>query len=170
MSPFLRHLIGWIIGFFRSRQDLILENLALCQQLLALKTNRPRRPLSTMHKFFWIALLRFWSGWKQSLMLVTPRTVVGWYRAGFRLYWRWLSRARRRFGGRMRVNQEIRALIFSHGRGESNLGSTPDSRRSDQVGIPCLGTDGFTLASASPESSRSRPTLADVLAELSQGY
>jgi len=31
MILFLRHLIGWIIGFFRSGQDLILENLALRQ-------------------------------------------------------------------------------------------------------------------------------------------
>jgi len=44
-------------------------------------------------------------------MLVTPRTVVGWHRAGFRLYWKWLSRARPR-GGRKPVSQEIRALIF----------------------------------------------------------
>ena len=112
MIPFLRHLIGWIIGFFRSRQDLILENLALRQQLLALKAKRPRRRLSTGHKLFWIAMLRLWSGWKQSIMLVHPRTVVAWHRAGFRRYWRWLSRARRRVGGRTRVSQEIRALIF----------------------------------------------------------
>jgi hypothetical protein len=32
MSAFLRHLIGWIIILFRSRHDLILENLALRQQ------------------------------------------------------------------------------------------------------------------------------------------
>jgi putative transposase len=111
MIPFLRHLIGWIIGFFRSRQDLILENLALRQQLLVLNAKSPRRRLSTVHKFFWIALLRVWSRWKLSLVLVTPRTVVAWHLAGFRLYWRWLSRARR-VGGRMRVSQEIRALIF----------------------------------------------------------
>jgi putative transposase len=110
MIPFLRHFIGWIIGFFRSRQDLILENLALRQQLLALNAKRPRRRLSTMHKLFWVALLRLWWGWKQSLVLVTPRTVVAWHRAGFRLYWRWLSRARR-VGGRTRVSQKIRALI-----------------------------------------------------------
>jgi len=91
MILFLRHLIGWIIGFFRSRQDLMLENLALREQLLALKAKRPRRRLSTAHKVFWIALRRLWSSWKPSLVLVTPKTVVSWHRAGFRLYWRWLS-------------------------------------------------------------------------------
>jgi len=72
-----RHLIGWTLTSF-SRQDLILENLALRQQLLALHTNRPRRRLSSMHKLFWIALRRFWSGWKKPLILVTPKTVVAW--------------------------------------------------------------------------------------------
>ena len=82
MVPSLRHLIGWIAGVFRSREDLILENLAFRQQLLALHAKRPRLRLSTVHKMFWIALRKLWSGWKESLVLVTPRTVVAWHRAG----------------------------------------------------------------------------------------
>ena len=39
----LRHLIGWIVSALGSRKDLILENLALRQQLLALHAQR-RRP------------------------------------------------------------------------------------------------------------------------------
>jgi hypothetical protein len=39
---------------------------------------------------------------------VKPETVIGWHRAGFRLYWRWLSRAR---SGRPKVTVEIRELI-----------------------------------------------------------
>jgi len=62
-------------------------------------------------KLFWVGLRNLWARWKQPLILVTPRTVVGWHRAGFRLYWKWLSRAQAR-GGRKPVNQEIRALIF----------------------------------------------------------
>ena len=45
------------------------------------------------------------------LVLVTPRTVVSWHRAGFRLYWTWVSRVKP-VGGRKRVSQEMRALIF----------------------------------------------------------
>jgi hypothetical protein len=82
MIPLLRHFIGWMVGVFRSREDLILENLALRQQLLALYTKRPHRRLSTMHKLFWIALRRLWREWKEPLILVTPRTVVAWHRAG----------------------------------------------------------------------------------------
>jgi putative transposase len=51
-----------------------------------------------------------WSGWMKPLVLVTPRTVLSWRRAGFRLYWAWVSRARQ--VGRKRVSKEVRALIF----------------------------------------------------------
>jgi putative transposase len=111
MFLWLRYLIGCIVSALGSRRDLILENLALRQQLLSLHTKRPRRRLSAMHKLFWVLLRRLWSGWKTPLLLVTPRTVVEWHRAGFRLYWKWLSRAKQ-VGGRKPVSQEIRALIF----------------------------------------------------------
>ena len=39
----LVHLLGWILSVFRSREDLVLENLALRQQLLALHAKRPRQ-------------------------------------------------------------------------------------------------------------------------------
>src|ERR1039457_1351045 len=96
----LRYLLGWILSVFRSREDLVLENLALRQQLLTL-----------LAKLFWVVLRRAWSGWKRSLILVTPETVVRWHRAGFRLYWAWLSQTRR-VGGRRPLTNELRDLIF----------------------------------------------------------
>ncbi len=106
-----RYVLGWVVRAFSSREDLILENLALRQQLLALHAKRPRRRLTAMHKLFWVALRTFWSGWTKPLVLVTPRTVVSWHRAGFRLYWTWVSRARQ-VGGRRHVSKDVRALIF----------------------------------------------------------
>jgi putative transposase len=111
MFASLRHLTGLVLNAFRSRHDLMLENLALRQQLLALHAKRPGRRLSTPHKLFWVILRRLWSGWKTPLVLVTPRTVVEWHRAGFRLYWKWISRARQ-VGGRKPVSRELRALIL----------------------------------------------------------
>src|SRR5271165_5655966 len=107
----LRHLLGCIVSAFRSREDLIVENLALRLPLLALHAQRPRRRLTALHKLFWVALRALWSGWRQPLVLVTPSTVVNWHRAGFRLYWTWVSRVRQ-IGGRKRVSKEVRALIF----------------------------------------------------------
>jgi transposase InsO family protein len=111
MIVWLRHLLGWVVAAFRSREDLILENLALRQQLLALHAQQPRRRLTTLHKLFWVGLRRLWAQWKKPLILVTPRTVARWHGAGFRLYWKWLSRAGPT-GGRKAVSKEVRALIF----------------------------------------------------------
>jgi hypothetical protein len=70
----LRHLLGWMISAFRSREDLVLENLALHQQLLALHAQRHRHRLTALHKLFWVALRTFWSEWRKPLVLVTPRS------------------------------------------------------------------------------------------------
>jgi putative transposase len=81
------------------------------RQLLALHAQQPRHRLTAMHKLFWVALRKFWSGWRKPLVLGTPRIAVNWHRAGFGLYWTWICRVRR-VGGRKSVSKEIRTLIF----------------------------------------------------------
>ena len=76
-------IVGWMVSAFRSREDLVLENLALRQQLLALHAQRPCRRLTALHKLFWVALKSFWSVWRKPLILVTPRTVVNWHQSGW---------------------------------------------------------------------------------------
>lgn len=56
-------------------------------------------------------LSRLWPGWKRALIVIQPETVVRWHRAGFKLYWSWLSRHRKR-AGRKCVSRELRELIF----------------------------------------------------------
>jgi len=107
----LRYLLGWVLSVFRSREDLVLENLALRQQLLTLHSKRPRPRLGVLDKLFWVVLRTAWSGWKRSLILVMPETVGRWHRAGFRLYWRWISRARHTVG-RKPISREVRELVF----------------------------------------------------------
>jgi len=58
-----------------------------------------------------VILRSFWAGWKYALVLIQPDTVVRWHRAGFKLYWTWLSRHRKRVGRRY-VSRELRELIF----------------------------------------------------------
>jgi transposase InsO family protein len=102
---------GALARAFRSRRHLVLENLALRQQLTVLKRRRPRPILGLVDKLFWVVARRVWSGWKQSLIVVTPETVVRWHRAGFRLYWRLISRVRTQVG-RRQTPKEVRELIF----------------------------------------------------------
>jgi hypothetical protein len=65
---------------FRSRRRLLLENLALRQQLAVLKRRRARPKLSPFDKLFWVLACRFWTDWRRSLLVVTPETVVRWHR------------------------------------------------------------------------------------------
>ncbi len=51
--------------------------------------------------------------WKEALFLVQPETASRWHKAGFRLHWTMLCKARRRVGGGgSRISKEIRELIF----------------------------------------------------------
>lgn|SRR5487761_17794 len=102
---------GALTRVFHSRRSLALENLALRQQLAVLKRRRPRPMLGRFDKLFWVIAYRFWSAWKEALIVVTPETVVRWHRAGFQMYWRLLSKARRQVG-RTQTPKEVRELIF----------------------------------------------------------
>src|SRR5215471_1916882 len=80
--------LGLLTRCLQSRRSLLLENLALRQQLAVLKRKHPRPRMGAVDKIFWVFARVFWGAWKQALVLVNPETVVRWHRAGFRLYWR----------------------------------------------------------------------------------
>ncbi len=105
---FILALLAAVRVFIRSRHDTALEILALRQQVAVLKRKRPRPRLNPWDRMFWAALRQIWSRWSEVLVVVKPETVVGWHRTGFRLFWKWRSRAR---GGRPKTNAEIRTLI-----------------------------------------------------------
>jgi hypothetical protein len=86
MLRLLRLLFVLTVRSLYSRRDLLLENLALRQQLAVLRKRHPRARFSDSDRLFWAALLRLWSKWKRALALVQPETVVRWHRAGFKLY------------------------------------------------------------------------------------
>ncbi len=96
---------------FRSRRGLLLENLALRQQLEVLARLNPQPRLAQSGRLFWVALRRLWPGWRQALVLVQPETVVRWHRAGFELYWKWLSRKHAVVGTKP-TSKAVRELIF----------------------------------------------------------
>lgn len=94
----------------RARSDLVLENIALRQQVGVLKQKRPRPHLDEADRAFWVAMRMAWRGWARLLVIVEPETVVKWHRQRFRRHWTKLSRENRG-PGRPRVNAEIRELI-----------------------------------------------------------
>ncbi len=102
-------MIGTLRAVFLSQADLVLENLALRQQLavFARKGQRPR--IVAADRLVWLALRRIWLRWSDVLVFVKPETVVRWHQASFRRYWTWLSRRRRR--GRPPIEARLCALI-----------------------------------------------------------
>src|SRR5213596_3122518 len=78
MFQFIALCLGTLVRLLRARRSLLLENLALRQQLAVLKRRHARPRLDLLDKLFWVAVRRFWSGWQQSLIVVTPETVVRW--------------------------------------------------------------------------------------------
>jgi len=111
MFRFFRLWFGLLARSLCSRRRLLIENLALRQQLAALKRGHPKPRLGLVDKLFWVLASRFWSDWKKSLLVVTPETVVRWHRAGFRLYWGFISKLRKQVG-RKRLSREVREMIF----------------------------------------------------------
>ena len=107
----VRLLVGFLGSWFRSQNDLALENVALRQQLANFKQRQPRPALTNADRAFWVLLRTIRSEWSDALVIVTPETVVRWHRRGFRLYWDALSRKGRN-PGRPRIDCEIRKLII----------------------------------------------------------
>jgi len=109
MLRLLVALLPTFLTAMRSRRDLVIENLALRQQLATL-AGRRHPDIRPADRVFWVLLRRVWSRWAEALAIVRPDTVVRWHRAGFRTYWNWLSRRGKR-SGRPPLPREVRALI-----------------------------------------------------------
>jgi putative transposase len=102
--------LATLSSIFRSRAALQLENLALRHQIGVLQRSTRRRPrLTPVDRLVWVWLSRVWSGWRSTLAIVQPETVLAWHRAGFRLFWTW--KVRRGRPGRPIVSREVRDLI-----------------------------------------------------------
>ena len=106
----------------RSQQHLVLENLALRQQLAVLSRQSRRPRLEPADRLFWSFLSRRWSRWQSAVLLVQPETVIRWQRTAWQRYWTWKCR-QGGSPGRSRVPKEVRQLIRRLARENSRWGS-----------------------------------------------
>ena len=95
-------------SFFSEWANLAFENIALRHQLAVLQRSVERPKIHRRDRILWSWLLRLWPRWQSALLIIKPETVISWHRQGFKLYWRWKSRATQ---GRPCVDREIRDLI-----------------------------------------------------------
>jgi len=147
MVTLVKVIVGALVAALRSRASLVLENLALRQQLAVLHRATPRPRLRPADRAFWAILSRAWSRWADTLVIVKPATVVAWHRRGFARFWAWKSRRR----GRPPLDATIVALV------ERMAGENPLwSRRRIASELAKLGhnVDKDTVAKYMPKPGR----------------
>ena len=102
----LSDLVKFAALFLRPAGAIRAENLALRRQLAAYieRGVKPRR-LDHAGRASLAMLSRLFS-WRDAIVVVRPSTVIRWHRLGWRIFWRWKSRA-----GRPRIAPEVQRLI-----------------------------------------------------------
>jgi len=109
MSSLFVALFTLVASSFRTRVSLQAEILALRHQLTVLRKNAPLRlRLQRSDRLLWVVLSQCWPGWRRSLHIVRPATVIAWHRRAFAWYW---TRKSRRRPGRPNLAADIRNLI-----------------------------------------------------------
>jgi putative transposase len=108
VTRFLVSVLVWSLrAILRPRAALVLENLALRQQLATCARGHKRQHVGPEERLFWVVLSKVWNGWRSTLFIVKPATVIGWHQRLCRGYWRWRSRK----AGRPPISSEHAALI-----------------------------------------------------------
>ncbi|MGB5583265.1 MAG: hypothetical protein WBO93_06670 [Gammaproteobacteria bacterium] len=92
MRTLICALVAFVSTLFRSRLSLQLENVALRHQITVYQRTTKHPRISTGDLILWSWLSRGWSGWRNALVVVQPRTVIAWQRKRFRDHWAKLSK------------------------------------------------------------------------------
>jgi putative transposase len=111
-----------IADFTRSREELMLENAFLRQQLIILD-RQVKRPLARpWERVLLVALASRLRNWKQALLIVQPDTLIRWHQDLFRWLWARISKSPRR-GGRPPLLKGLVDLIQQMARENRAWGS-----------------------------------------------
>ena len=86
---------------------LVIENLAMRQQLAIMKQSIKQPKLRNRDRLFWVILSLLCQRWRDFLIIVKPATVIRWNKKGFNLFWKFKSKLK----GRSKIDPEIRKLI-----------------------------------------------------------
>src|SRR5436305_4244823 len=92
----------------RSKSELVAENALLRQQLIILKRQVKRPPVTRADRILLVLLARLVRTWQQALVIVQPDTLLRWHRELFGLYWKRKSKAPAR---KPKVAEETITLI-----------------------------------------------------------
>jgi len=101
-------LLATLTDLGRSKSELIAENALLRHQLIILKRQVKRPPITKTDRMLFMLLARVVRTWQQALAIVQPETLLRWHRELFRLYWKRKSKAASR---KPKVAEETITLI-----------------------------------------------------------
>jgi transposase InsO family protein len=85
---------GAVFDLCRSKQDLVLENALLRQQLIVLRRQVNRPQLKNTDRTLLVLLAARLHNWEHALLIVQPDTLLRWHKQGFRLFWKRKSKGR----------------------------------------------------------------------------
>jgi putative transposase len=123
----LADLIHFLWLGLRSRTSLAAENLFLRKQLAFNQERKVKSRRADNPTRLTLVLLSRWFNWREALIVVSPRTLIGWHRKGFRLFWRRKSAA-----GRRPIPVELQHLIRRMAREHPSWGEDRQRRRQSQ--------------------------------------
>ena len=86
-------ILGTLTNLPRSKSQLMAENALLRQQLIILRRQVKRPACTRTDRMLLVLLARMARTWKQALFIIQPETLLRWHRQGFKLYWKYKSRA-----------------------------------------------------------------------------
>jgi len=92
----------------RRKSELVAENALLWQQLIILRRQVERPACPKRDRMILVLLARASHAGKQALFIVQPETLLRWHRQGFRLFWKYTSRAA---SSKPKIPEETVALI-----------------------------------------------------------
>ena len=101
-------MLGTLTDLARSKSELVAENALLRQQLIILRRQVKRPACTKTDRMLLVLLAKMARNWKQALFIVQPETLLRWHRQGFKLYWKYKSRAP---SAKLKISGETVALI-----------------------------------------------------------
>ncbi len=101
-------MLGMLTDLARSKSELVAENALLRKPLIILRRQVKRPACTKTDRMLLVLLARAIQTWKQALFIVQPETLLRWHRQGFRLFWKYKSRA---ISSQPKIAAETVALI-----------------------------------------------------------
>src|SRR4029453_2605422 len=95
MIAFLSLLLHVVVSPLKTKARLEAEIIMLRHQLNVLRRRVPSKSrLAVADRLLFVWLYRLFPSVLNAIAVVQPETIIRWHRKGFRLHWRWKSRAR----------------------------------------------------------------------------